>query len=100
MCDADWSVDLSTAGWCIFVCGIVVAFASKKMRCVALSSTEAELVAASMAAAGIVYIRSLLAHLGFVVAQPTPLAVDNTGPGGDLARPVDAQLAVKHCRAA
>ena len=54
MVDADWSVECSTAGWVVFLAGAAVMAASRKIMCMALSTTEAELIAASMAAADVV----------------------------------------------
>ena len=59
MCDSNWGEQHSTAGWSVFVAGISVAYASKKERCVALSSTEAEIIAASICACDVVYVRTL-----------------------------------------
>ena len=79
VCDSDWGSQHSTAVWAVFVAGISVAYASKKERCVALSSTEAEINAASMCACDIMYIRMLLEHVGFPPRGPTPLCCDNKG---------------------
>ena len=94
-CDSDWAVDFSTAGWVIFLAGIALAYASKRERCVALSSTEAELVAASMATAEIIWIRYILAFLGVPVDGPTPLAIDNTGAAAIALDPA-MRSALKH----
>ena len=81
MVDADWSTSNSTAGWIVFLAGCAISIGCKRERCVAISTTEAELVAASMAAADVALCRTIL---GFccgaeAVALPTPLAVDNQG---------------------
>ena len=94
-CDSDWAVDFSTAGWVIFLAGIALAYASKRERCVALSSTEAELVAASMATAEIVWIRYILVFLGVPLDGPTPLAIDNTGAAAIALDPA-MRSALKH----
>ena len=60
-------------------CGAVIAYGSKRQHCVALSSTEAEIYAASQAGAEIVYHRGLLREMGVDVSQPTVLYVDNRG---------------------
>jgi len=44
---------------------------------VALSSTEAEYIAASETAREVVWMRTLLAELGEAQAAPTPLLIDN-----------------------
>jgi hypothetical protein len=95
MVDADWAVDFSTAGWAIWICGCAVSYASKRERCVALSTTEAELVAASMAAADIIWIRTLLTHLGVEIDAPTLLAIDNAGAAAIAVDPA-MRSALKH----
>eukprot|EP00965_Chrysotila_dentata_P093616 3093536-Pleurochrysis_carterae.AAC.1 len=49
----------------------------KKQPTVALSSCEAEIVAASEATKEAVYLRSLFAELGLPQPEPTPLSMDN-----------------------
>ena len=61
------------------MCGAAVAWASKRERCVTLSSTEAELVAASMAACDLMYIRILLSDLGVSLPRASTLYCDNSG---------------------
>ena len=78
-CDSDWCVSHSTSGWCILYCGAVVAYGSKRQHSIALSSTEAEIMSASLCAAEIVYHRGLLRELGADVSKPTVLRIDNRG---------------------
>eukprot|EP00965_Chrysotila_dentata_P062182 2060454-Pleurochrysis_carterae.AAC.1 len=54
-----------------------ITWSSKKQATVALSSCEAEIVAASEAAKEAVYLRSLVAELGSPASEPTSLALDN-----------------------
>ena len=79
MVDSDWTECHSTNGYCIRLAGAVVAYASKRQHSVALSSTEAEIMAASLAAAEIINIRGLLREMGRVMDKPTVLYVDNQG---------------------
>ena len=44
-----------------------------------MSSTEAEIIAASSCACEIVYVRALLAEMGLEQERPTVLGVDNKG---------------------
>ena len=81
----------------MFVAGIPVAYASKKERCVALSSTEAEIIAASMCACDVVYVRQILEHIGFAPAGPTAICCDNKGVT-DIARDPIATTALKHVK--
>ena len=57
----------------------VVGYGSKRQHSIALSSTEAEIQAASTATAEIVYFRGLLREMGADISEPTILYVDNTG---------------------
>eukprot|EP00965_Chrysotila_dentata_P096567 3191062-Pleurochrysis_carterae.AAC.3 len=54
-----------------------VSWSSKKQATVALSSCEAEIVAASEATKEAVYLRALFNELGLPAEGPTPLAMDN-----------------------
>ena len=61
------------------ICGGVVSWASKKQTSIALSSTEAEYVAACLATKEAVWLRSLLADLNFIQEEPTVVQEDNQG---------------------
>eukprot|EP00965_Chrysotila_dentata_P019375 644572-Pleurochrysis_carterae.AAC.2 len=75
--DSDWAVRHSTTGW-VFTHGqAAISWSSKKQASVALSSCEAEIVAASEAAKEAVCLRALFSELGLPQAQPTPLAMSN-----------------------
>ena len=76
--DSNWEVQPSTTGLLIKVAGACVAYASKRQQCISLSSTQAEIMAASAAATEIVYQRSLMREMGIVLDKPTVLYVDNT----------------------
>jgi len=76
--DSDWAVQPSTTGWLIMLAGACVAYASKRQQCISLSSTEAEVMAASAAATEIVYQRGLMREMGVLLNAPTILHVDNT----------------------
>eukprot|EP00965_Chrysotila_dentata_P046748 1552423-Pleurochrysis_carterae.AAC.1 len=54
-----------------------ISWPSKKQPSVALSSCEAEIIAASEAAKEAVYLRSLFADLGLEPCKPTSLSMDN-----------------------
>ena len=77
--DSDWSTSHSTSGWVILYCGAAVGYGSKRQQSIALSSTEAEIMAASQAAAEIMYFRGILRELGRELDEPTNLYVDNRG---------------------
>ena len=55
--DSDWAVGHSTTGWVCFLSGVGFAYASKRQACIAMSSTEAEIIAASACAVEIVHYR-------------------------------------------
>eukprot|EP00965_Chrysotila_dentata_P022388 741054-Pleurochrysis_carterae.AAC.2 len=51
--------------------GAAVLYGSKRQHCISLSSTEAEIVTASHAAAEAIYLRGLLAKVGHGEAHAT-----------------------------
>jgi hypothetical protein len=79
--DADWASDVnnckSTSGFVFMLGGAVVSWSSKKQTSVALSSTEAEYIAAAHATKEVVWLRRLLIELGLDLDSPTVLHVDN-----------------------
>ena len=77
--DSDWNTGHSTAGWCAMYGNATVGYASKRQHSIALSSTEAEVMAASLAGAEIIFMRGLLREMGADVDEPTTLFVDNLG---------------------
>ena len=77
--DSDWAVSHSTTGWVIMYGGAAVAYGSRRQHSIALSSTEAEIMAASVAASEVVHIRGLLRDFGVACNTPTRLHVDNSG---------------------
>jgi len=79
MSDSDWAVQHSTTGYLFSVGSGAVSWLSKKQPSVALSSTEAEIMAASVAGTEAVYLRTLLDEMGFSQPEPTTLRVDNQG---------------------
>ena len=81
--DSDWGSDAShrrsVTGVVILIAGAAVLYLTQYQKAVALSSTEAEFVAASEAGKRTIYLRSILADLGFTNDNPTQLFIDNTG---------------------
>eukprot|EP00965_Chrysotila_dentata_P117544 3884120-Pleurochrysis_carterae.AAC.1 len=77
--DSDWAVGHSTTGFCVMLGGAAISYGSKRQHCIALSSTEAEIIAASHAAAEIVHLRGILHEMGRPPNEPTVLYVDNSG---------------------
>ena len=76
--DANWDVNRSTSGWLFSLGRATVSWGSKKQASTALSSTEAEIMAASKAAQDGMFLRALLADLGRP-PEATELLIDNRG---------------------
>ncbi len=81
--DADWGSNpngrKSQSGYLFTLRGGVISWASKKQSVVALSSTEAEYVAASLVNQEAVWLRALLGDISFVQEEPTMIKEDNQG---------------------
>lgn len=80
--DADWATDIndrrSITGYVFNMCGGAVSWSSKKQHSTALSSTEAEYMAASNASKEAIWLRGLLLELGAIKNDfPIPLLIDN-----------------------
>ena len=81
--DADWAGDLndrpSTTGNVFMQSGAAISWLSKKQATVALSTSEAEYIALSLAAQEITWLRKLLSEFGVKFDGPTTLMEDNQG---------------------
>ena len=77
-CDSDWCIGHSCTGWCCFLAGAAFAYASKRQQSIALSTTEAEIIAASMCAVEMVHFRTLLREMGLEQGVSV-LHCDNSG---------------------
>jgi hypothetical protein len=90
--DADWAgcpdTRRSVTGWCMFLGDSLISWKSKKQARVSKSSTESEYRAMSTACSEIVWLRWLLAELGFSQSDSTPLHADNTSAIQIAANPV------------
>jgi len=67
----------STTGFAFTYCGSAIVYRSKTQSIIALSSTEAELIAAVEAAKVARFLRSMLKELGFHQKKPTVIYEDN-----------------------
>jgi hypothetical protein len=67
----------STSGYALMMGTGAVSWSSKLQSIVALSTTEAEYVAACSAGQEIIWMRSLLSELGYAFTAPTRLLMDN-----------------------
>lgn len=79
-CDSDFAGDIdsrkSTTGYVILFCGGLIAWGSKKQPTIALSSTEAEYIAASECCRELLYINSMLKEM-LENSLSTVLKIDN-----------------------
>ena len=79
--DADWAGNVdtrrSTSGYVIMLNGAAVSWKSKRQSIVALSTAEAEFIAASSLVQEVIYLRSFLARIGFPQDGPTSVYEDN-----------------------
>ena len=96
MTDSDWAVKHSTSG-AVFVMNMAaVSWSSKKQPSVALSSCEAEIVAASEAGKEAVSLQCLARELGMLSGdKPIKLHMDNTA-GIDVAYNPEHHTRMKH----
>ena len=93
--DSDWAVKHSTTGFTFQYANATISWGSKKQTSVALSSCEAEIMAASEAAKEAVYLREFLNELGFGGKKPMKLYCDNQG-AIDLAYNPEHHQKTKH----
>ena len=81
--DSNWAGDIdnrrSTTGYVFLIAGGPVSWTSKTQPTVALSTTEAEYMAAAAAAQEAIWIRTILNELGFKQHRPTIIFEDNQG---------------------
>jgi len=82
-CDSDWvgCVDTRqlTSGFVWMMGGGVICWRSKLQMIIALSSTEAEYVGATLAVQEVIWLRDLLRELGITGTAPSLLNMDNWG---------------------
>ncbi|KAG9444821.1 hypothetical protein H6P81_016161 [Aristolochia fimbriata] len=90
--DADWDgcpVDRrSITGFCIFLCGSLISWSSKKQPMVARSSAEAEYRALTIAAAEATWVLQLFKELKVFVSNPPIIWCDNLSATYIAANPV------------
>ncbi|KAH7433075.1 hypothetical protein KP509_07G054000 [Ceratopteris richardii] len=80
-CDSDWAGDCdsrkSVSGYCFSLGSGIFSWVSRKQPTLALSSTEAEYKAACFASCEAVWLRRILADIGFPSNMPIVLKCDN-----------------------
>jgi len=67
----------STSGYAFLLAGGAISYRCKTQSITATSSTEAEFLAAVLAAKHAKYLRAILSDLGYPPSQPTPIYEDN-----------------------
>ena len=78
MADADWATRHSTSGFVFTLARAAISWGSKRQQSIALSSCEAEIMAASEAAKEAIYLDRLVAEVGFKTDDsPLQLSLDN-----------------------
>ena len=81
--DSDWAGDhdtrRSTSDYILFLNGCPVSYRTKMQTSTALSSCEAETIAASLAGQEVLWLRTVIQELGFSQIEPTVLLQDNQG---------------------
>jgi hypothetical protein len=98
--DADWASCLRTrksvTGFVVMYGGAAVAWGSKQQPVVALSTYEAEYIAACVCAQEVVWLRGLLSDIGDPDSAPTKIMCDNQAaiagthnPGSKRAKHID-----------
>ena len=82
-CDADWGGDVnsrrSTMGYVFFLGQGAISWSSKRQPTIALSTTEAEYMAASQSVKEAIWFRELMADVGCVQERATMIICDNQG---------------------
>jgi len=76
--DSDWRAPKSVTGYLALYNLTPIAWRSKRQPTTALSTAEAEYMAASVGAKELIYLRRLCAGLGNEMRGPTPVGEDNT----------------------
>ena len=95
MSDSDWAVKHSTTGWGFMYNMALISWNSSKQTSVALSSCEAEIMAASEAAKEAKFLLQYLTELKLIGPNPIELYVDNQA-ARDLAYNPEHHKRTKH----
>jgi hypothetical protein len=77
--DSNWAVGPSTTGWIFSYNSTAISWSSKRQQTIALSSCEAEIVAASEGAKEALYLSKILNELGERGCEPVRVFGDNKG---------------------
>ena len=82
-------------GYCVYLYGGLISFASKQLKTIAFSSCEAEYAAASFACKEVEFIRMICSDMGVELRERLVLGVDNTA-AIDIAHDVGVSGRTKH----
>ena len=93
--DSNWREVRSTSGYCIFLGGAVISSRCIRQKCIAMSSTEAELVALAECVIELVHIIGLCRFLGLEIDEAVEVETDNKG-AHDLCHRYSAAQHSKH----
>ena len=77
--DASWGTEKNHGGHVIMMCNAAIAWCSRRIKVITLSSTEAEMCAGVGATKDILFVRQILKFLEVGICGPTPLLIDNEG---------------------
>jgi hypothetical protein len=77
--DANFEPKRSTSGYMFTLFGTAISWCVRRQQSIALSTTEAEFMAGSLAACEAVYLRGLMGEFGHEQSAPTVLRLDNSG---------------------
>jgi len=95
--DSDWSIRRSTTGFVIMYAGAAIGFGSPRQHCIALSSTEAELMALATAALELLFFLGVLRALGADLPEGMPIMVHTDNSGAyDLCHRISAGQNSRH----
>jgi hypothetical protein len=80
-CDADWGGDIndrtSTTGYCTFIDDNLISWNTKKQQTVAISTAEAEYMAAVEVTKELLWLKQLLNELNYEIKLPIKIYIDN-----------------------
>ena len=99
--DSSWGNDVPYPmfGFCVYLFGGIVSFASKQLKVIAFSSCEAEYAACSFCCREIEFIRFICADMGFTLNGKLCLIVDNSA-AIDVANNMGVTARTKHFKMA
>jgi len=102
--DSDWATDLndrkSFSGFAVYVGCCLISWKCRKQPTVALSTAEAEYLALTLAASEVLWLRDLLAELGYLQKSASTIFCDNLGTihiaNNDVVTPKVKHIAMRH----